>query len=185
MELQKVDKFYFDENRKPVIELEEGTNEIIPADNVIFAVGQKPGGTENMGLELVNNAYVKADENLKTSMEGVYAAGDVVTGTKTVIAAIASGRKAAAEVDKYLEGDGDISEELVEKEVAEPFIGRTQCFVDFQRIMPHMADADKRRQDFSIVEEQFSVQQAISEAERCLQCDLRLQITRPKLWNEY
>ena len=185
VELQKVDKFYFDENRKAVIELVEGTNEIIPADNVIFAVGQKPGGTENMGLELVNNAYVKADENLKTSMEGVYAAGDVVTGTKTVIAAIASGRKAAAEVDKYLEGDGDISEELVEKEVAEPFIGRTQCFVDFQRIMPHMADADKRRQDFSIVEEQFSVQQAISEAERCLQCDLRLQITRPKLWNEY
>ena len=185
VELQKVDKFYFDENRKAVIELVEGTNEIIPADNVIFAVGQKPGGTENMGLELVNNAYVKADENLKTSMEGVYAAGDVVTGTKTVIAAIASGRKVAAEVDKYLEGDGDISEELVEKEATEPFIGRTQCFVDFQRIIPHMADADKRRQDFSIVEEQFSVQQAISEAERCLQCDLRLQITRPKLWNEY
>ena len=138
-----------------------------------------------MGLELVNNAYVKADETLKTSMEGVYAAGDVVTGTKTVIAAIASGRRAASEVDKYLGGDGDISEELVEKEAAEPFIGRTQCFSNLERIVPDMADSDERRQDFSIVEEPFSLQQAMSEAERCLQCDLRLQITRPKLWNEY
>ena len=88
-------------------------------------------------------------------------------------------------MDRYLGGDGDISEDLVEKESAEPFIGRTQCFGDLQRIMPQLADSDQRRQDFSIVEEQFSVQQAMSEAERCLQCDLRFQITRPKLWNEY
>lgn len=48
VELQKVNRFYFDENRKAVIELEEGTNQVIPVDYVIFAVGQKPEGTEQI-----------------------------------------------------------------------------------------------------------------------------------------
>ncbi|WP_028829304.1 FAD-dependent oxidoreductase [Proteocatella sphenisci] len=183
VELQKVDKFYFDENRKAVIELQEGTNEIIPVDNVIFAVGQKPAGTENMGLELVNNAYVKVDENSRTSLEGVYAAGDVVTGTKTVIAAIAAGRKAASEVDKYLGGDGDISEELLDKEEPDHFIGRTESFGDLSRYIPQISDADKRRSTFDMVEQTLTEEAAICEASRCLQCDLRLKITKPKLWN--
>ncbi len=44
VELQKVNRFYFDENRKAVIALEEGTNQVIPVEYVIFAVGQKPEG---------------------------------------------------------------------------------------------------------------------------------------------
>ena len=50
VELQKVNRFYFDENRKAVIELEEGTNQVIPVEYVIFAVGQKPEDTEQMDL---------------------------------------------------------------------------------------------------------------------------------------
>ena len=45
VELQKVNRFYFDENRKAVIALEEGTNQVIPVEYVIFAVGQKPEDT--------------------------------------------------------------------------------------------------------------------------------------------
>ena len=119
MELQKVQQFYFDENRKAVIELEEGTRHIVPADYVIFAVGQKPEGTEDMGLELTHGPYILADADLRTSMEAVYAAGDAVTGTKSVIAAIAAGRRAAEQMDLYLGGDGDISEEDVYKRQAQ------------------------------------------------------------------
>lgn len=185
VELQKVDKFYFDENRRAVIELMKGTKEIIPVDNVIFAVGQKPNDTEMMGLQLVNNAYVKADENTKTSMEGVYAAGDVVTGTKSVIAAIAAGRKSAEEVDKFLGGNGDISEKLLEYENPNQFIGRTECFGDLTKNAPEMLNIDDRKSSFNLVEQPFGKDRAMYEASRCLQCDLRLKITKPKLWNEY
>ena len=99
VELQKVNRFYFDENRKAVIELEEGTNQVIPVEYVIFAVGQKPEDTEQMGLALTHGPYILADENQRTSQEGVYAAGDAVTGTKSVIEAIAAGRRAAEQMD--------------------------------------------------------------------------------------
>ena len=118
-------------------------------------------------------------------MEGVYAAGDVVTGTKSVIAAIAAGRRAAEEMDKYLGGNGDISETLVDEETAEPYIGRVEGFAGLTRVVPKMLDASRRVQDFSLVEEPFTCEEAQCEAGRCLQCDLRLQITKPKLWNEY
>lgn len=185
VELQKVNRFYFDENRKAVIELEEGTNQVIPVDYVIFAVGQKPEGTEQMGLELTHGPYILADANQRTSLEGVYAAGDAVTGTKSVIEAIAAGRRAAEQMDLYLGGDGDISEMLLEKETPPPYIGRMEDFAGRKRSQPRTAQPDQRVQDFTPVEEPFTCEQAMCEAARCLQCDLRLQFTKPKLWNEY
>lgn len=185
VELQKVEKFYFDENHKAVIDLVEGSNEIIPVDNVIFAVGQRPEGTDQMGLELTHGPYIQTDKDLKTSMPGVYAAGDVVTGTKTVIDAIAAGRLAAEQMDLYLGGDGDISEELLDPETASAWIGRIEGFAGLKREVPQVADAAQRAGSFELVEQPFTCEMAQCEAARCLQCDLRLQLTRPKLWNEY
>lgn len=185
VELQKVDKFYFDENRKPVIELIEDTKEIIAVDNVIFAVGQRPRGTESMGVELTHGPYVKVNEKSATSLTGVFAAGDVVTGTKTVISAIAAGRVSAEEIDKYLGGDGDISEKLLEMEVPNPYIGRGVDFADLERKHPEMTDVNTRKCSFDVVEQPFTEETATCEASRCLQCDLRLNLSKPKLWNEY
>lgn len=185
VELQKVKAFYFDENRRAVIELEEGTKHIVAVDNVIFAVGQKPEGTDQMGLELTHGPYIQANDKLETSMPGVYAAGDVVTGTKSVIAAIAAGRKAAEEMDKYLGGDGDISETLVDAETPNPYIGHVDGFAQLPRLSPELAAAEMRKENFDPIEPAFTCDQASCEAARCLQCDLRLNLTRPKLWNEY
>lgn len=185
VELQEVEKFYFDENRKAVIELVEDSNEIIPVDNVIFAVGQKPENTEDFDLELTHGPYIKTDEHLKTDVEGIYAAGDVVTGTKSVIEAIAAGRLAAQEIDLYLGGDGEINEELLDYEVADPYIGRIEGFSELVRVEPDIKEPEQRKTDFSLVEEALTCEKAQCEAQRCLQCDLRLQITRPKLWNEF
>ena len=183
--LQEVKNFYFDENRRAVIELLEGSEKEIGVDNVIFAVGQRPRDTDKMGLDLINRAYIKTDKDLKTSREGVYAAGDVVTGTKSVIAAIAEGRKVASQVDCYLGGDGDISEEILEKEAVNPFIGRTENFAGLKRVEANILGVPERCKSFSLVEETLGREAAMKEAERCLQCDLRLTITKPKLWNEY
>lgn len=185
VELQKVDKFYFDENRRAVIELVEGSKYVEPVDHVIFAVGQKPEGTADMGLELTHGPYIQANEKLETSMEGVYAAGDVVTGTKSVIAAIAAGRHAAEEMDKYLGGNGDISETLVDEEIPKPYIGHVDGFAELERVKPEIAEVGERIMGFSLAEQPFTCEQAQCEAQRCLQCDLRLNLTKPKLWNEY
>ncbi len=185
VELQKVDKFYFDENRKAVIERIEGTQEIISVDTVIFAVGQRPEHTDEMDVELTHGPYIRVDEKLSTSIKGVYAAGDVVTGTKSVIAAIAAGRKCAEEMDRYLGGDGDILEELVEFKTPNPLIGRCAGFGDLDRLHPQLLDAALRKNNFEEVEKTFGLEEAQCEASRCLQCDLRLNLTKPKLWNEY
>lgn len=185
VELQQVERFYFDENRRAVIDLVAGSDRIIPVDNVIFAVGQKPEGTADMGLVLTHGPYIATDADLKTSESGVYAAGDVVTGTRTVIDSVAAGRRAAEQMDLFLGGDGDISEVLLDPEMPDPFIGRIEGFAALKRGEPECADPAKRAGNFDPVERPFTCEQAQCEAERCLQCDLRLQITRPRLWNEY
>ncbi len=185
VELQRIDKFYFDENRKAVIELVEGTNSVIPVDGVIFAVGQKPEGTESMGVDLTHGPYIKTNQDSLTSIPGVFAAGDVVTGTKSVVAAAEAGRKSAQAIDIYLGGDGDISESLIPYEAPDPFIGQCKGFADKERNTPVMASPKERKCSFMTVEKPLDLEAATDEASRCLQCDLRLNLSKPKLWNEY
>lgn len=185
VELQKVSRFYFDSDRRAVIDLEEGTKEIVPVDTVIFAVGQKPEGTKEMGLNLVNQAYIQTGKNMETSTEGIFAVGDVVTGTKTVIEAIGAARVLAQVIDRGLGGNGDISEKFLEVEEPSPYLGSTLGFADLKRDKPVLLDAELRKGCFDTVEEIFEEENAKCEASRCLQCDLRLKLTKPKLWNEY
>ena len=107
VEFCNVKSFTFDENRRAIIEKEEGSAHVIQADTVIFAVGQRPEITAQAGLELgrANSIAVQGD-SLATSVQGIFACGDAVYGTKTVIQAVASGREAASEVDRYLGATG-------------------------------------------------------------------------------
>lgn len=184
VELKKVNRFYFDENRKAVLDLEEGSEHVIEVDNVIFAVGQKPMGTDMMHLDLTHGPYIAAN-NAHTSMEGVFASGDVVTGTRSVIQAIVGGREAAEQMDIYLGGNGDISEQLVERTTPNPCIGQVEGFADLARVNPDMISLEERCAGFTPVEKPLTCDQAKCEAGRCLQCDLRLNISNVKLWNEY
>jgi len=185
MTIHKIAKFYFDQDHRPVTELVEGGELTLPADHVIFAVGQKPEDTRDMGLELTHGPYVVADSDHRTSVEGVFAAGDAVTGTKSVIAAIEGGREASQAIDRFLGGDGDISEVLLDEDPVQPHIGKApEGFYDGP-VMPKIAAASEREGNFEPYECPFSKDEAEREASRCLQCDLRLTLTKPLLWNEY
>lgn len=185
MTIHKIAKFYFDQDHRPVTELVEGGELTLPADHVIFAVGQKPEDTRDMGLELTHGPYVAADSDHRTSVEGVFAAGDAVTGTKSVIAAIEGGREASQAIDRFLGGDGDISEVLLDEDPVQPHIGKVpEGFYDGP-VMPKIAAASERKGNFEPYECPFSKDEAEREASRCLQCDLRLTLTKPLLWNEY
>ena len=185
MTIHKIERFYFDENHRAVTELLDGGQKTIDVDRVIFAVGQKPEGTSDMGLELTHGPYIVADGEGATSAEGVWAAGDCVTGTKSVIAAIAAGRACASAIDRALGGDGDIDGELTEHEAPEQRIGRAPEGFYGGPVLPRFVPAAERRRGFEPFECPYSTDEAKCEAGRCLQCDLRLTLKTPRLWNEY
>ena len=186
VDFMNVKSFTFDENRRAIIEKEEGSEHHIDADTVIFATGQRPDLTEEAGLALGRaNSIVVKENSLATETEGVFAAGDVVYGTKSVILAIASGRDAAVEIDQYLGGDGDISETLAPKQHADPKIGKVEGFGDLKRVKAQIISVDDRKNNFKEVDHGICDGEICKEASRCLQCDLRLQIAEPRLWSQF
>lgn len=82
----------------------KGSEYRIKVDNVIVAIGTVPNPLVAMtsGLKTGKHGVVLADENGRTSLEGVWAGGDIVTGAATVILAMGAGKKAASDIDKYL-----------------------------------------------------------------------------------
>ena len=74
------------------------------ADMVVFAIGTNanPILGQTSKLKLDKRGYIATDENLATSIAGVYAGGDIVTGAATVIEAMGAGRKAARAMKAYL-----------------------------------------------------------------------------------
>ena len=83
-----------------------GTRRKIEADLVLLAMGfvhPVPDGLlSELGMELDPKRNIKVDQNQMTSRDKVFAAGDSVSGASLVVNAIASGRKAAKEIDKFL-----------------------------------------------------------------------------------
>ncbi|MBN1405480.1 MAG: NADPH-dependent glutamate synthase [Candidatus Omnitrophica bacterium] len=79
----------------------------IPIDTVICAVGNDPNPLLVSTVKEIitgKRGNIVADEEGRTSVEGIFAGGDIVTGAATVIAAMGAGKKAARAVDKYLKG---------------------------------------------------------------------------------
>lgn len=89
----------------------EGSERELACDTVVFAIGTNAnpviGQTTSVALD--PRGYVAVDADLATSVDGVFAGGDIVTGAATVIEAMGAGRRAAASMRRYLGlagGDG-------------------------------------------------------------------------------
>ncbi len=89
--------------RRPVEKA--GSEFMLEADCVIMALGTSPNPLlkrTTAGLETGRRGEIVADEGGRTSLEGVFAGGDAVTGSATVILAMGAGKRAAASIDEYL-----------------------------------------------------------------------------------
>lgn len=83
----------------------KGSEHIIDVDSVIIAIGTSPNPlikSTTAGLEVDKRGCIIADENGRTSREGVFAGGDTVTGAATVIKAMGAGKAAAKAIDEYI-----------------------------------------------------------------------------------
>ncbi len=184
MAIAGVKSFHFEADGRSVIDLEPDSDELIPCDTVIFAIGQRPDITDDFGLAL-NRGRIAVDDSLKTSVDGVFAAGDAVYGTASVIKAVAAGRTAAEQMDKYLGGEGCIDETLAPEQHRCPYIGAVEGFAGLLREETRVLPVEERVKSFAAMDLGFDEHRACAEANRCLQCDLRLDIAPQKFWSSF
>jgi formate dehydrogenase beta subunit len=153
------------------------TKQSLQGDQVILAIGQVPDLSflqRTPGIEVQRGLIMVDEATLETGKRGVYAGGDVAAVPGAVIHAIAAGRKAASAMDKALGGSGDIEEVLFEKSTPQPNVGRNEGFAAWPREKVRETEAGKRHESFEEVALGLTDEQAVREAKRCLQCDLRL-----------
>lgn len=148
----------------------KGSEFNIDVDMVIAAIGQKID-VKDTGVAATEKQAIQVDENTtQTSVKGVFAGGDAVTGPKTAIGAIAAGRRASIAINQYLKGKEirlpqapfsaekvGISESDFEEE---PRISRAK--------MPELKPTE--RKNFNEVELGLSEKDALEAANRCLEC---------------
>ena len=151
----------------------EGSNFVIDVDMVIPAISQRPDMSvlpEGSGIEKTKWSTVVTDpRTLATDEPGIYAGGDCVHGPDTVIQAIADGRHAAIEIDKYLGGSGEIP--------VSPDLGREQVGEIYEEQMPRQHPStlsiEERCANFNEVVDKLTEEQTLFEASRCLRCDIK------------
>lgn len=151
----------------------EGSEFTIKTDMVIPAISQEPD-LDVLGKEqLIHKKWRAIDADavtLETSIEGIFAGGDAVTGPKTYIEAMAAGRKAAISIDRYLNGK-DLRKDR-EKEGSY----ETEIEVDTEGIPyatrrhPLKVDTSRRKGNFEEVVLGFDEKTVVEEAKRCLNC---------------
>ncbi len=150
----------------------EGETEVLPIDTVISAIGQKLNPAGHDDVQLTDWGTIAADRHtFMTNLDGVFAIGDATNkGADIAIAAIGEAKRSSRVIHSYVSG--------VLKPHFEPFysIDRSvteENFVNRERIsrqkMPHLAP-EVRNKNFDEVNLGFSVEAAMAEGSRCLEC---------------
>ncbi len=151
----------------------------IETDNIIISIGQAPDMSflpEDSQLERALWGSLAVEENtLATNVPGVFAGGDFTTGPTFVIRAIASGRRAALAIDKYLAGDKAriyMPDEKTRRAQASRLALEEEAAGEKHRVEVGFEHPEERIRDFREVEQGFTESEAHFEARRCLRCDL-------------
>ena len=98
------------ENEDGSVSFEEDYTDVfdIPADSVIIAIGQGPGADMNAaGIKLTQRGLLEVNEWGETDKPGVFAAGDIVSGPKTVIEAVAFTKRVFEKMEEYLRNNAE------------------------------------------------------------------------------
>ena len=158
-----------------------------PCDDVVLAIGQDnafPWVERDLGIEFDRWEVPVVDPvTFESTLPGVYFGGDAAFGPKNIIWAVEHGHQAAISIDKYCRSES-LTERLprgVNLQSAKMGIHEWSYSNDFdpsaRRIMPHV-DLKRRFSKLDIeVELGFTVEQVITEVERCLNCDLQTVFT--------
>jgi formate dehydrogenase beta subunit len=157
----------------------EGSEFIIETEVIISAIGQDSDLFVIGGEPIAVSKWgtVQADENnLMTSVAGIFSGGDCVTGPASLVEALAAGRDAALTIDRYLCA---ADPELPTYRKLEKYVGTIKVFDKKEKIgllgggsRPHIEclPIETRIRSFEEVDLGLSAAAAIKDAERCLRC---------------
>jgi heterodisulfide reductase subunit A-like polyferredoxin len=143
------------------------SNLSLGTDLVIVAIGQS---ADLNGLPFGEGGRIACDDCLATSIPDVFAGGDVVLGPASLVEAMAHGHQAAEAIHDYLRGATHLSPKNGAAEKPAPIPNPTTARVQRQS-MPQ-APAAERRGDYREIDLGYSEEQAVAEAQRCLNCGL-------------
>jgi len=152
-----------------------GTEHEFPATTILVAVGEEPDPSilpEGAGIEVSGWAGIVADPGtLATGRAGIFAGGDVVSGPKTIIDAVASGRRAAASIHEYLAGVAD-GERTILDTVRYATAPEGLLTLDLaKRPRAHAPLPMVQPGSFEATQVGFDESTARAEAARCFRCD--------------
>jgi len=147
----------------------------LPAAAILVAIGEEPDPSilpEGAGIEVSGWAGIVADpRTLATGRAGIFAGGDVVSGPKTIIEAVAAGRRAAASIHEYLAGAKDGEAEIFATvRYATPAEPKLSLDISV-RPRVHAALPVVDTSSFSATAPGFTEAAAHAEASRCFRCD--------------
>ena len=176
----EVDFRGFKHGRPDISEI-AGTEHVLPADIVIWAIGQGPDFSYLPADGSINTRFpvgIQTDEEMMTTGRGVFCAGDVRRGmTFFVVDAIAEGHRVARCIDRFLRGEDGVQEpkrlpavELAPEEIEAKF-ARREATRD-ARVPISSIPLDQRRGNFLEVDLCLTENQAQAEADRCLRCGI-------------
>jgi len=151
----------------------EGSNYIFEADVVIPAVSQAPeaGFAAEGGVTVEKWGNIACNKDTQAcNLEGVFAGGDVFRGPEDVVHAIHDAKQAAASIDKFLGGKGELYKG---KEVAITDYHEEGEVVEHKRFEKNVVDTEHAKNCFCEVNLGFHKLNAQAEAMRCLRCDRR------------
>jgi NADPH-dependent glutamate synthase beta subunit-like oxidoreductase len=148
---------------------DENTTRSMETDMVIFAIGESTDLSVLPGGMKTDNNHILADPvTLETSLPGVFAAGVAVSGPGSVVEAIASGKKAAVSIDRYLRGiDLKAGREAEVKVVKKP---PREGIEKRPRQATTLLPIDQRKKSFSEIKAGFGKETAEQEERRCMAC---------------
>ncbi|MEW6750997.1 MAG: NADH-ubiquinone oxidoreductase-F iron-sulfur binding region domain-containing protein [Candidatus Latescibacterota bacterium] len=152
-----------------------GTEEQVALDTLIVAIGEQPEAAALEGLPLSRAGTLAINaESYATGRPGVFGGGDVVTGSNTVIDAIAAGKRAVLMIERYLTGRQ--MRVLPGPVLPGVFVEPVEAGVDIgeiaARAVPPCLTQELRIRSFAEVELCMCEEEAVREARRCLRCDL-------------
>jgi NADH-quinone oxidoreductase subunit F len=150
----------------------------MPIDTLVVAVGERPDTDclDSVGIERDKSGAIQVGSGtFRTSLPGVFAGGDVVSGPNTVVDAIAAGKRVAVVIHRYFRDEELTDPPAVQlpSVLVEPSLPLDEeQEEEIPRAKPVLLPLDARKKNFAEVEMTLSEECATREAQRCLRCDL-------------
>jgi NADPH-dependent glutamate synthase beta subunit-like oxidoreductase len=169
----------FDEEGRFNPSFDEQASKTMEADMIILAIGQVPDlSLVPRGIKITERGTIQVDPvTLETNLPGIFAGGDVVAGTSSVVEAVAAGKKASVSIDRYLKGE-DLSagRDVKPNRVKHP---PKEGIANMVRQQTPLLPVDQRAGNFKEIKMALNLRTVILESQRCMTCGSKAVITYP------